>query len=64
MVKKVDSEGVSLFCDNENCGKRIDKDNSYTWLVNGKPANRRFCSAKCLYTYETGYKIIEEEEEA
>jgi hypothetical protein len=47
--ERFDSEGVSNFCD--FCNKPIDKNNSFTWLVNGKPANRRFCSAECQLDY-------------
>lgn len=49
MEERFDWEGISIICD--YCHKRIDKNNSFTWLVNGKPANRRFCSAKCLAQY-------------
>jgi len=48
---KVDSQGVSQICD--VCGKDLRRTTSYTWLLdNQRPANRRFCSVKCLAEYE------------
>ena len=62
---KVDYEGISIECD--FCERTINKDNAYTWLVNGKPANRRFCSSLCLVKYEAKMnlkeKLDEEEKE-
>ena len=49
MGKRFDKNGVGLFCG--NCEKRIDINNSFTWLIDGKIANIRFCSAKCCYEY-------------
>jgi len=52
MVKReITSEGVSLTCD--WCGKRVPKGTGFTWLVNGKPANPRFCSSECLFKYDS-----------
>ena len=47
---KIDSDGVSLECD--FCGRAINPQQAYTWLVSGRPANRRFCSSLCLAKYE------------
>jgi hypothetical protein len=33
------------------CGRFFGRDNSFTWLNNGQPANVRFCSAECLLVY-------------
>jgi len=47
-----------------NCRKEIDGDEAYTWLVKGEPANPRFCSSKCLYEYDSDYKLVEYEQVA
>ena len=50
---RINHNGVSLNCD--VCNTPLDGKTSYTWIIENEknePANRRFCSVKCLTEWE------------